>query len=302
MIKIGTNFLYKGPLFLDARHGIAASKTDLKNWSIPIPEGFEVYLNLENEQAWYTYNSRINLPDTGHFERRLDQAYVNSKVSELNVSIININSQISDLWTAIDNIQIQPNLTLEVIANNEKRTPGTSVYPSFSWKLYNYGTEVDIETVTDVLIDNTSIGNVSSWTSSESISQNRTYTLTIEYSGTQIEKTITYTFEAYTWTKYFGVYNGSTLSTINNLIPSNPASQGWGIGDMRFEGTLDCSGGKFPYYVIPTSIYNPNTFKMWVGGFRTTDYVVGSLEIDSTTYTTIRTGYIQTGLLQIRYE
>jgi hypothetical protein len=41
---------------------------------------------------------------------------------------------------------------------------------------------------------------------------------------------------------------------------------------------------------------------MYVGGFRTTDFAVGSLNIGGTDFTTIRTGYIQSGILQLRYE
>ncbi len=303
MIKIGTNFLYKGPLFLDDRHGIAKSKNDLLNWSIPVPEGFEVYLNLENDPAWYTYNSSINLTDTGHFERRLDKGYVDNKISEVMSSIININSQITNIWNAIGDIQVQPNITINVTSNGGRRVLGSSVIPHIEWVLKNYETIIDIQEVYDVLLDNVSIGKVSSWNSPTSINQNKTYTLTIIYNDDiTLEQTISYTFEQYTWSKYFGIYSGSVLGNINNLLPSTPVSQGWGTGNMVFEGTANCSGGKYPYYVIPTSIYNPNSFKMYVGGFRTTDFVVGSLNIGGTDYTTIRTGYIQSGILQIRYE
>lgn len=303
MIKIGTNFLYKGPLFLDSRHGIATSKSDLKNWSIPIPEGFEVYLNIENDPAWYTYNSRnpIN-QETGHFERRLDKAYVNSKIAEVQASIISINQQISNIQNAIDNIEIQPNLTLNVTSNGGRRVLGSSVTPHIEWVLKNYETVIGIQEVTDVLINNISIGKVSSWTSNESINEDRSYQLTVIYNDITLEQTIYYTFERYTWIKYFGTYSGSTLVNITDLTPSDPVSCGWGTGNMEFEGTLDCSGGKYPYYVLPTSIFNSSTFKMYVGGFRTTDYVKDTLEIGDTTYTTIRTGYIQSGILQLRYE
>lgn len=302
MIKIGTNFLYKGPLFLDSRHGIATSKADLKNWSIPVPEGFEVYLNLENDPAWYTYNSNTTNQETGHFTRRLDQAYVDSKITEIRSDIININTQIQNIWNAIDSIDIQPDLTLNVTSNGGRRVLGSSVTPHIEWELKNFNTPIDIQDATDVLIDNVSIGKVSSWTSATSINESHTYQLAVIYNNNTLEQNISYTFENYTWTKYFGTYSGSSLGTINNLTPSTPVSQGWGTGTAEFEGTLDCSGGKYPYYIIPTSIYNPNTFKMYVGGFRTTDFAVGSLNIGRTDFTTIRTGYIQSGILQLRYE
>lgn len=304
MIKVGTNFLYQGPLFLDSRTGIATSKSDLKNWSTPIPPGFEVFLNLENDPSWYTYRPDLATPysDTGYFEKRLDKAYVDSKITEIMSSIININTQITNIWSAIEDIDIQPNLTLNVTSNGGRRVLGSSVVPRIEWVLKNYETTIDIQDVTDVLINNVSIGKVSAWTSPTSINENKTYTLTVLYNDNTLEQTISYTFEEYTWIKYFGTYSGPTLSNITNLTPSTPIAQGWGTGTAAFEGTLDCSGGKYPYYVFPTSIYNPSTFKMYVGGFRTTDFTVGSLEIENTTYTTIRTGYIQSGILQLRYE
>lgn len=304
MINIGTNFLYRGPLFLDSRHGIATSKSDLKNWSTPIPPGFEVYLNLENDPSWYTYRPDLTTPysDTGYFEKRLDRSYVDSEIDGVKASIANISQQVDDLRNAIELIDIQPNLTLDVTSNGGRRVLGSSVVPHIEWTLKNFGTPIDIQEATDVLIDNVSIGKVSAWTSGTSIHQNQTYTLSVIYNDNTLEQTISYTFEAYTWTKYFGTYNGTTLSSITDLAPSTPASQGWGTGTAEFEGTLDCSGGKYPYYVIPTSIYNPSTFKMYVGGFRTTDFRTGTLNIGGTDYTTIRTGYIQSGILQLRYE
>jgi hypothetical protein len=304
MIKIGTNFLYQGPLFLDSRHGIATSKTDLKNWSIPIPPGFEVYLNLENDPAWYTYRPDLDNPyiDTGYFERRLDKVYVDSEIDGVKASIANISQQVDDLSNAIELIDIKPNLTLDVTSNGGRRELGTGVYPNISWVLKNFGNPVDIQETTDVLINNVSIGKVSAWTDTEYITQDRTYLLTVIYKGHTLEHTISYTFEAYTWKKYFGTYSGSSLSSITNLSPSTPVSQGWGTGNMDYEGTLDCSGGKYPYYVIPTAIYHPENCKMYIGGFRTTDFTVATLRIGNTDYTTIRTGYIQSGILQLRYE
>lgn len=304
MIKIGTNFLYRGPLFLDSRHGIATSKADLKNWSTPIPAGFEVYLNLENDPSWYTYKPNLDepYPDTGYFEKRLDREYVESEIAEVQASMVTINQEITNIWNAIHSIDIQPNLTLDVTSNGGRRVLGSSVVPHIEWVLKNFGTPIDIQEVSDVLIDNVSIGKVSEWTSPVSISQNKTYTLTVIYNNITLEQTIGYTFEEYTWKKYFGTYSGATLGNITNLSPSNPVSQGWGTGTVEFEGTLDCSGGKYPYYVIPDTLYNPATFKMYVGGFRTTDFVIDAIDIGGDRYITIRTRYIQSGILQLRYE
>lgn len=64
---IGTNFSLQSGEFLDSRQGQALSKTDLLKWETPVPEGFEIYLDNE----WYFYDSRINLPSTGHWIPRI---------------------------------------------------------------------------------------------------------------------------------------------------------------------------------------------------------------------------------------
>lgn len=69
-------------------------------------------------------------------------------------------------------------------------------------------------------------------------------------------------------------------------------------------GTLDktvfnCSGGKYPYIIIPATYYNP-TNKMYVGGFLNTDLVVEDVKIENKVgvvapYKVIRTRLKQTG-------
>lgn len=64
---IGTNFSLQSNEFLDSRQGQALNKTDLLNWKTPVPDGFEIC--LENE--WYYYDSKENLPLTGHWVPRV---------------------------------------------------------------------------------------------------------------------------------------------------------------------------------------------------------------------------------------
>lgn len=67
-IVIGSNFSYNGFLFLDERQGLPQTAADLKNWSVNVPEGFEVYLPADGE--WYVYKSTYNETTTGHFKKR----------------------------------------------------------------------------------------------------------------------------------------------------------------------------------------------------------------------------------------
>ena len=62
-INVGAPYLYRGKAFLDQRQGIPQSLDDLKNWSTPVPEGFEVCL----DGTWYYYDELNSNPSTGHW-------------------------------------------------------------------------------------------------------------------------------------------------------------------------------------------------------------------------------------------
>lgn len=68
MIIPGSNFHFTGKDYLDGRQ-LVQSKSDLKNWTEILPDGFEVY--VQTEKSWYTYDSE-NTEDaeTGKFRRR----------------------------------------------------------------------------------------------------------------------------------------------------------------------------------------------------------------------------------------
>ena len=67
-ISIGANFSYNGKLFIDDRQGLAKTKSELKNWDLVVPEGFEVF--LESDKEWYMFGSENNDPETGKFVKR----------------------------------------------------------------------------------------------------------------------------------------------------------------------------------------------------------------------------------------
>ena len=220
MIKIGTNFSYKGILFLDDRQGIARSKSDLRNWSIPVPEGFEVYLLLEGDSAWYTYKSDYNSTETGHFERRLDKAYVDNQISLIYNEIDNIWHGSKDglggieaLWDAIGHYSIPTQIVWSATfgpSGNNGFTwlPSASITPTVHWSLGNKDilgnvTPIPYSEIESVTINGNSIPvNNGTWTASSSISSTTTYTLKVNYNGTQYSKQQTYTFKPYDWIKY----------------------------------------------------------------------------------------------------
>jgi len=71
-IIITDQFRLRQKNFLDDRQGIATSLSSLKSWdfsTVPIPEGFEVYVN----GVWYIYKSSYtDDPETGKFRSRLE--------------------------------------------------------------------------------------------------------------------------------------------------------------------------------------------------------------------------------------
>ena len=81
--KIGQNFSYLGRNFLDNRQGIPKTEGDLKNWSYPVPVGFEVCLGT----TWYYYDPGKTTENTGHWIPRvcsdLDSGFNNQAVSKL---------------------------------------------------------------------------------------------------------------------------------------------------------------------------------------------------------------------------
>lgn len=305
MIEIGNNFLYRGPLFLDYRHGLASTKDNLLNWNIPVPEGFEVYLNSQTDPAWYTYKSWINLPETGHFERRVDKSYVDDVIDGIEINIIRIDNEITNIWEAINDLNIEPSLVLEVESNGGRHPLGTSVLPEISWVLKNFGAAINPNDFDDVKINGSSVGKISLWTASSPINSNQTYTITVIYHGINIAQQVSYTFEQYTWAKYFGISSAQTLNNINSL-QNMIQEQGWDTPDLSFEGTAECWNGSatYPYYVIPIpySTFDESSIRVYVGGVRTTDIRCNDINVNNLQCTAIRTGYIQTGQLRMKYE
>ena len=64
-----TNLSYRGKKYLDARQDSVKTLDNLRTWSIPIPPGFEVF--VESEKTWYYYHpENTEDPGTGRFRER----------------------------------------------------------------------------------------------------------------------------------------------------------------------------------------------------------------------------------------
>lgn len=97
--------------------------------------------------------------------------------------------------------------------------------------------------------------------------------------------------------KYYGVSANSSLD--NDGILS--LSSAWAVR-AQASTVFDCTGGKYPYYILPTSMASGIQF--WIGGLRNTDWTEEVREITNAygykeSYTIYRLNNIQTGVLNI---
>ena len=302
MIKIGTGFLYNGKNFLDVRQGEADTLEDLRTWNLNIPPGFEVCV----DGVWYVYNPEYTFDsETGYFRKRIDVELGDS------VDFSGVQSQIDELMTEVFPLSL-------TISGGDTYELGSTQTPHLTWTVKRKGSTVN---PTSATVDNSTEGvsaDKKSWTGSP-ITNTKTYTVRVGYQGLTKSGTASYTFRL---RKYYGVSSSDTLGQLNSdnerIIDvaredlsgfSSTWATGWTMGATDF----NCTGGKYPYYIIPSSYYNADTFKCWVGGLRNTDLVVSMQKLTNASgyidpqtgepplYAVIRLGTLQTGQLSIRF-
>lgn len=148
-------------------------------------------------------------------------------------------------------------------------------------------------------ITGTLASNKNTWTPTNSISTNSTVSVTAAYGAQTQTKSISYTFK---YKKYWGVSSKSTLTNADILALAGSA---WADARSLNATNFDCTGGKYPYYVIPASIYTG--LEVWVGGLKNTDLVVTDFSLTNasgatSSYKIIRLANIQTGVLSIQFK
>lgn len=142
----------------------------------------------------------------------------------------------------------------------------------------------------------------SSWTYNKLVTKTYVSDIIVECkvitkSGARLSATSIYKFR---YRKFVGA---SDLLNLSGTIKSSQL-EGKLTSSFVESGTLDktvfnCSGGKYPYIIIPAKYYNPAN-KMYVGGFLNTDLVVEDINIENKVgvvvpYKVIRTRLKQTG-------
>ena len=137
------------------------------------------------------------------------------------------------------------------------------------------------------------------WTASTNISNVYNIKVSATLNTQSITKSVIYYFK---YKKYYGTSSNATLTNAQIL-----ALGGSTWADSRSMGAtnFDCTGGKYPYYVIPADIYTG--LEVWVGGLKNSDITVTDITLtnasgSSKAYKVVRLTNIQTGILSIQIK
>lgn len=275
MIRIGTNFSYNGRQYLDDRQGLADNAQDLLGWDILVPEGFEVFMG----GTWYAYDSNYNSPLTGHFKLRPGFEEYNELANEV---------------FPLSYSSFSGGGTFEI--------GKTDVLPKIDWELERKGEPVSpISSTVNGSTDGVNRETLLSFVSPVYISENTNYIVqSIIGTGAKATRTASYNFY---YKKYYGVSANESLTNEEILALSSTWATSWTMSDTVF----DCTGGKYPYYIIPSELYSESTFKVWIGGLRNTDLVISDQDVTNSygishLYKIIRLGTLQRGVLSIKFS
>ena len=123
------------------------------------------------------------------------------------------------------------------------------------------------------------------------------YNLSVVYNGQTYTKSTSVEFKL---RKYYGVSAHETLTNEEILGLSNL----W-AGRTQASTVFDCTGGKYPFYILPVSMASDIQF--WIGGLCNSDWIEEIREITNVygyteSYIIFRLNSIQTGVLNIEVK
>lgn len=126
------------------------------------------------------------------------------------------------------------------------------------------------------------------------VTENTIYRLIAIYNSKEYEKSVSATFNI---KKYYGVSEKTSLNN-DEILALTSAWASKALATTKF----DCTGGKYPYYIIPTSLANNVSF--YINGFANSNWSTEVKDITnsygySESYTIYRLNTIQTGILNI---
>lgn len=194
-------------------------------------------------------------------------------------------------------------LELSVVPSRDQTFEvGSDYTPTISLLVKRKGTNIT-QSASILVVGNPSLsGTLSSdhqqWVPSKAVSVNQKLTITATYNGQSVSKVYNIYFK---YKKYWGVSTSASL-TSSKVIAL--AGSTWADSKAMGATTFDCTGGKYVYYVIPSSLGTP---EFWVGGLKNTDVVTTSATVTnasggSTTYSIMRLANIQTGVLSVEFK
>ena len=131
----------------------------------------------------------------------------------------------------------------------------------------------------------------------EDVVADTTYTLSTVYNGQTYTKSTSVEFRL---KKYYGVSAHETLTNEEILGLSNL----W-AGRAQASTVFDCTGGKYPFYILPASM--ASDIRFWIGGLRNSDWIEEIRKITNAygyteSYIIFRLNSIQTGVLNIEVK
>lgn len=137
------------------------------------------------------------------------------------------------------------------------------------------------------------------WTASTNISNVYNIKVSATLNTQSITKSVIYYFK---YKKYYGTSSNATLTNAQILALGEST---WADSRSMGATNFDCTGGKYPYYVIPADIYTG--LEVWVGGLKNSDITVTDITLtnasgSSKAYKVVRLTNIQTGILSIQFK
>ena len=180
---------------------------------------------------------------------------------------------------------------------------GSSVKPVVSITALRKGSDItsscDIVVTPQPSLSGSLSSNKKTWTASTNISSVYNIQVKATLNTQSITKSIIYYFK---YKKYYGTSSNSTLTNAQILALGGDA---WADSRAMKATIFDCTGGKYPYYVIPANVYNG--LQVWVGGLKNSDITVTDITLTndegaSKAYKVIRLTNIQTGVLSIEFK
>lgn len=194
-------------------------------------------------------------------------------------------------------------LTLNIVPSSDSIFEvGASYTPTINISVSRKGTNVTSRSNINVVGVPTLSGSISSdkqtWIPTSAVRANQKLTVTATYGSQSASKVYNIFFK---YKKYWGVSTNASLTSAQVLTLGNST---WADSKAMGATTFDCTGGKYVYYVVPSSLGTP---EFWVGGLKNTDVVTTSATVTnasggSATYSIIRLANIQTGVLSVEFK